>query len=936
MRSGFPVPAGFVITTAAYRAFVARHALGATIEDALRGSDLDGPAACEAAAAVIRRRFAGAPLPPELAVPIRAAHQGLVLSLPGGETTALAVRSSATAEDLPAASFAGQQETVLGVRGGQELHAAVLRCWSSLWGARALAYRARRAVDASDLAMAVVVQVLVPAACAGVLFTADPVSGSRERVVINAAWGLGEPVVSGSVTPDVLVLDKTSGRILSRDFGDRRGMLVAGAGGVRTVSIPPRRRSRPVLSRAQAVALARLGTRIEEALGGPQDIEWAMARGRLWVLQSRPVTARGAREGAPGMGEDWAAPVQGCAQPFDLWTRLDVGERWPDPVTPLTWTFYAPLDQAVFRGAFRDVRSRTLDRVRWTGRFYGRAYLNQGALVHASAEIYGMPRAVSEAIVSGNVPDSPPTRRGWHPWRLLRRSPGMAWLAVQRLRAERTFLRLFPDIEAQVQGFQARELRDGPDGDLWLELARVWRPRCARAFRLHADISVHAGLAIALLDRFLGLSAAPRRTVPELLGGLSGVDSADMVPALWALAGSLAALAPPPAALASPTSLLRHLRDGGDSPAAQAWLDAFGAFLARHGHRCPHAAELLHPRWAEAPAGLIEAILAYLPAPGPDPAEAAARQRRAQAQAVAAVSAGLPPALRAPFRLALRRTQHLVRLRDNGQDHAVQLLLPVRRLLARLGAAWAERGWLGAADDVFFLTVDELARLVEAGSPEAAGLDLAGIGAARRAWRRHWEGTAAPAVLGPEGRPVGRAPGADAPGALTGVPASPGCARGPARVVTSFQAALAVPRGSILVTRATDPGWTPVFPNVAGLVLEIGGTLSHGAIVAREYGLPAVVGVARATERIRDGQFVTVDGTSGRVELGALPGEPDLGAPDPGAPAPEQAGAGEAGPGEAVGPAVRPPQAGEKGGSRQTGSAGKEGGRPHGDDPRCP
>ena len=873
VRTRFPVPPGFVLTTSAYRSFVAHNGLADVIAEVLGALNAGRPEDCREASRAIRFRFEQGSTPPEIAAAIRRAHQDLVRTLPDrSDEPPLAVRSSATAEDLPGASFAGQQETLLNVRGETALQAAVRQCWSSLWTDRAIAYRARQGIDPLTVDLAVVVQVLVAADAAGVLFTADPVTGARDHILINAAWGLGEAVVAGQVTPDTVVVDKATGRVITSARGDQAVMVVASGTGTDTVPVPPERRDQSVLTPDQSAELARLGQEIERLFGAPQDIEWATAAGQVWILQSRPITALDARGVVgPDGTDDWPVPVPRPVHPFDVWSRVDVGERWPDPVTPLTWTFFSPLDEAGFRRSFRDVSDPALARIQWTRRLYGRVYLNEGALIHVSWEAYGLPPSLGQAIVGGNAPAPSAEERRPRLSRLARHLPATLGLLAQRLQAERTFVRLFPQIDAWIDGFLARDLSHADDREVWDELMRVWLPRFRRAFDFHADISIHAGMAVPILQWLLGRCAPPRPSTQDLLGGLSGVYSAEMVLALWELADRLSALTLRPELLGSAPALLSHLRG---LPEARPWLDDLAAFLRRYGHRCANEAELLHPRWHEEPEAVMEAVAGYLRAAGGlDPAAAANRQRGVQREAAAAAAASLPVVLRAPFRAVLRRTQHLVRLRDNGQHYVMKLLLPVRRTFAHLGASWAERGWLGCADDIFFLTMEEIARAVVAGSPEGAGLNMREIVAARRATHARWCGVSAPDVLGSDGRPLALAQGVDVQEHLAGVAASAGRARGTARVVTSLQEALALPAGSILVTRATDPGWTPVFPVLAGLVLEIGGTLSHGAIVAREYGLPAVVGVSRATERIRDGQCVTVDGSSGRVDLERSGGE---------------------------------------------------------------
>jgi pyruvate,water dikinase len=274
-------------------------------------------------------------------------------------------------------------------------------------------------------------------------------------------------------------------------------------------------------------------------------------------------------------------------------------------------------------------------------------------------------------------------------------------------------------------------------------------------------------------------------------------------------------------------------------------------------------AELLYPRWTEAPEQVIQSLTAFLAMENaPVTTNDAAAQRREAA--TAQVAARLNWFQRQNFQRTLARLHRFTRLRDNGQHYVVKLLLPMRHLYAELGRRWAARGWL-AADDIFFLMADELSAVVATGDPAAAGLDLVARAAARRAAYTYWFTQPTPDALDAQGAPV--AVTADNGAILVGMPASPGQVTGRARVVLTPAEATCLEPGDILVTRATDPGWTPVFSIIGGAVLEIGGALSHGAIVAREYGLPAVVNAPQATQRIRDGQMIQVDGSRGQVTL---------------------------------------------------------------------
>jgi pyruvate,water dikinase len=332
--AGLPVPDGFHITTQAYNRFVDENNLQAGIQAALEQVDLDHPATLEAGSAAIQEMFAQAHTPPDLESAIAQAYAGLPGLNAAGEQP-VAVRSSATAEDLPEASFAGQQETYLNVQGTAPVLEAVKRCWASLWTARAIAYRRRQSVAGQGLSLAVVVQTLAPAEAAGILFTANPVNGRREQAMISAAWGLGEAVVGGLVTPDTLIVDKASGVALERQIADKQVMTVRANRGTQEQPVPAELRSAPVLGDEAAAELVRLSCQIETLYGMPMDIEWALAGGHFYILQARPITALPEPE-APATIE-WKLP-----NPKGQYMRGSVVDLLPDPVSPLFATLSIP------------------------------------------------------------------------------------------------------------------------------------------------------------------------------------------------------------------------------------------------------------------------------------------------------------------------------------------------------------------------------------------------------------------------------------------------------------------------------------------------------------------------------------------------------------------------------------------------------------------
>src|SRR5215208_4485080 len=324
-RAGLPVPPGYVVTTTAYDTFVEANGIGDAIVGRTLATRADDPASFEEVAEGIRALFSGGKVPEEMGDEIRAAYQQL------GEDaleTPVAVRSSATAEDLPAMSFAGQQETYLNVRQAEALLERVKNCWASLWTARGMAYRARQGVDPATVSLAVVVQRMVESEAAGVMFTANPSNGRRNEATISAAWGLGESVVSGSVTPDSIVVEKGSGRVISCEISNKEVMTAYTESGTEEQPVPEAQRRQPVLDDEMAVELASYGARIEELYGTPQDIEWALSDGELFILQARPITALPEPMADPPT--DWSVPKTG-----GMYARASIVEQMPDPLSPL-------------------------------------------------------------------------------------------------------------------------------------------------------------------------------------------------------------------------------------------------------------------------------------------------------------------------------------------------------------------------------------------------------------------------------------------------------------------------------------------------------------------------------------------------------------------------------------------------------------------------
>ena len=852
LQAGFPVPPGFCVTTAAY----AEVAQLAGLERILAAAQTDTPEALEHLAAEARGALLDAPIPEQLAAAVRAAYAELSRD---GEPPAVAVRSSATAEDLPDASFAGQQDTYLDVRGEAALLDAIRRCWASLWTDRAVAYRHANTIDQRAVRLAVVVQVMVPSATAGVLFTANPLTGRRQEAVIDAAPGLGEAVVSGVVRPDHFVVDTAADRIVDRTRGDEGSSGAA------------------CLTDRQVLELARLGARVEAHYGAPQDLEWAYdPAGTLWLLQARPITTL----------YTLPAGARADAHHLNVYFSFNVAQGVLGPLTPLGIATFqrfvkvaygsetaVPLAEAGCR-LFVDVTPMLRNRL-WRRLLLRGLSLGEPRTGQAIQGLLDDPRL---------APRSRTASLGAFKtiWGVLSRS-GLSSRALLALRDP-----------AHARAVALREV----DRVLESDRGPVASPDEALD-RVEALLDRLPGLAYGLLRVALPglLSFALARKLAESIGsgdqallvlrGLPYNPTTEMDLELWTLATRLRQ-DPQVAALLldtpAPELAARYLR--GDLPPLVR--REVGQFLDRYGFRGVAEIDLGVPRWRDDPTYLFGVLSNYLrlddPVQAPD-----AQFRRATAEADAAARAIVRRARRAgPFgplrasllRFLFDRARALAGLRERPKFTIVRAFGRCRELLLAVGAHLTRAGRLERPDDVFFLNLAEARQSL-------AGADLRPLVAERRQrYAREQRRRLVPRVLLSDGTTLYGNEQAAESGGLLGTPASPGTYRGRARVILDPAGARLEP-GEVLVAPSTDPGWTPLFLTAGALVMEMGGMMSHGSVVAREYGIPAVVGAIGATTTVQTGQWITVDGTRGVVSLapdggqGSGVGDQRLKSPDP-------------------------------------------------------
>jgi len=856
------VPDGFCVTTAAYELASQQakletilHALAAT-----NASNAGDAARLQEYAATARAALLAVSIPTAIVEAIREDYR---------EPLPVAVRSSATAEDLPFASFAGQQETYLNVIGIEAVLDAVRRCWASLWTDRAVTYRLSNHIDPLTVRLAVVVEHMVNATVAGVLFTANPLTGRRHQAVIDANPGLGEAVVSGAVNPDHFVVNAASGEIVERHLGEKQVLIRAlSTGGTERVESAELSKL-PSLTDEQLVALAKLGMQVEAHFGAPQDIEWAIDdKGKLWLTQARPITT------LFPLPADAPSPEEGVRAYFSA----NVAQGVYGPLTPMGLAFI-------------------------------RLLMASGAALMGfpPANLLAGPAFAKEAAHRLFLDLTPMLRSTfWSPFliKLMEHMEARSAVILERLAADPRFAPIHTPRRAvfrKALGLMVR-LRAAP---LLYFVQDLLNPETARKRFSRLQQQVRALLNELPLDASAEerLAAFERRVqeyFPAILSGfmpvlwlvfglpavagklLNGLATADELQAvlrslpynpttemdleLWQLAHRLREETAVVTLFRErrPEQLAQAYHEGTLPPALQQEL---AGFLRTYGHRGVAEIDLGLPRWSEDPAYLLGVLANYLQLTNPEAAPDVQFQRGARE--AEAMVAELTRRARKHGRLrgmlvhfCLRRMRDLTGLREGPKYTIVLLMAEARRLLMSTGEELVNVGRLEAAGDIFFLTLPE-AHEALAGKDMRAVVRERRLSYERELGRRH-----IPRILLSDGtEPEVEAQsvaGAATNGILKGTPASAGLVTATARVILEPVGARLEP-GEILVAPSTDPGWTPLFLTASGLVMEMGGPMSHGAVVAREYGIPAVVGVTGAIERITTGQRITVDGSQGTV-----------------------------------------------------------------------
>jgi len=839
INAGLPVPDGFHITTEAYRRFISFNDLDKTIEAAVCQVDMNKPSTSERASQLIVEAISQAQIPPEIAGEIVKAYANLP-----GKDPAVAVRSSATAEDLPEASFAGQQESYLNICGAGQLLEATKKCWASLWTSRAISYRLRQGISAEGVALAIVVQLLVPAEVAGILFTANSITGQRNQVLINAAWGLGEAVVGGKVTPDTITVDKETGEVVSYVVADKQVMTIRVNGATEEKSVPESLRKVPALSNEDTRKLNDLGVKIESLYQMPMDIEWTLTDGKLSIVQARPITSLPEEGIAPPT--EWSMP-----DPKSRYMRASIVDLMPDPLSPLFATLgLSAINDGIniLSWDFLKVPENIELNVMLTINGYAyqtASYTPRQWWYLLTRMLPSFPRLLRDGVSwwqEVGYPNYAEVTDRWQMRNFSELSPGELWSGVNEVLG--AFAQHLGTLMASTMGPSAGS--EQLFTNVYEKLVRHDGDPVASTFLMGFD-NIPLKSEKALFDL-----AGWCQDQPTLKAYLIDTPGEELVVDL----GQKEA----------PDNIEQDIWDG--------WQQHFREYLDQFGYSI-YDMDFAKPLPMDEPEPILEMLKLFITGQGKSPYDRQQTYVAKREQAEQMARSRLKGIKRWGFEKALNWAQSQAPLREDGIAE-IGLGYPVlRQILHELGFRIAAAGAIANADDIYWLEQEEVEAMVAALEKNQALSNMIDTVQERKeVWQARKQVTPPPQLppgkkylgfnvegilTGAEGKVEGNM--------IKGIGASPGQVSATARVLHGPEDFDQMQPGDILVASITTPAWTPLFAMASGVVTDIGGPLSHGSIVAREYGIPAILGTGYATKLIHSGQKIAVDGAAGTVTL---------------------------------------------------------------------
>ncbi len=838
ISAGLPVPGGFILLTDSYRHFTDTTGLSEAIDNLISSIDESDLPSMELVSDQIGGLFAKAEIPADIIEAIEKAYRAI------GEPE-VAVRSSATAEDLPGTSFAGQYSTFLNVQGKEELLKAVKECWASLWNYRALSYRVRQGIPNDGLAHGVVVQEMIDAEKSGILFTANPVNGRRDQMLLNSSWGLGEAIVGGEVTPDQWVMDKKEGIILEETVNNKEVMTVRKNRGIEFVPVPEEKRKEVALNSKEVASLLELGNKAEEYFGSPQDLEWAYRDGFFYLVQTRPITSL------------YPLPevVKG-KEDLRIYTNMSLlSQGMQEPLTPLGAHFFiknivAPVKvfnssineesdiwwcQTIGGRVFTDY-TELLRKEKWWGKMINNDYFSDQDPLSAQALLQWLDKNREEITAE--------------------KSPIVPFIIKNIF----SFIKLFgPMLKATVYGsILPLKARD--------KAIRAWDKMAREAYE-GAEKLETISEKLDYIDQQINSFVNNSWVMLSMIApSFRNVETAEKMAAPYLENCDDFRLVEKSLPYNSTTEMgmemmraAKSLAERGEQPTMEQ--EEVINFFKKYGHRSNEEVDIGIPRWHEEPEYILNLIQSYIDNNSYNQglenfAQGAEKAEEAITKICEKLELKGKKRLAAKVEKLLRNYRQIFGLREESKFCLTKIYHMARSLLFEVGTEMQTKGLIDDPSDVFFLDYRDL---------YSAEKLQAKVSANRDAYGRHMN-ISAPRLLSSRGESI-YAASVKVDGALTGIPVSAGVYEGTAKVLFSPDESSKIEKGDVLIAKRTNPAWTPLFLNLGAIVMETGGPISHGAVVAREYGVPAVVGVGEATNIIRDGQRVRVNGETGQVEL---------------------------------------------------------------------
>lgn len=837
---GIRVPDGFCISTEAFKRIIGETPSITELLDQLSLLKLEDRDKIGELSDEIRRVIEGIAIPEDIAEEITRLLSRL------GETHAYAVRSSATAEDLPTASFAGQQDTYLNIIGKQAILQHVSKCWASLFTERAVTYRLQNGFDHRKIYLSVVVQKMIFPQVAGIMFTADPVTGNRKVVSIDASFGLGEALVAGLVNADTYRV--RNGKVIDKKISVKKLAIYAlVAGGTKEQEIVPERQNSQALTDEQIVGLERMGRTIEEHFGRPQDIEWCLVDDTFYIVQSRPITT--------------LFPIpEANDQENHVYLSVGHQQMMTDPMKPLGLSFFLLVTPAPMRKAggrlFVDITQMLASPVsRKT--MIDTLGQHDPLIKDALTTIIERRNFIKLLPDDDEVPSPGNSNRAISTSGFRTQIENDPAIVTDLIRKNQTSVE---DLKQIIQMKSGSELIDFILEDIQ-ELRRIlFDPQSHRVFMAAMDATSWLN---EKMNEWLGEKNAadtlsqsvPNNVTSEM--GLALLDVADVI-------------RPYPEVI----EYLQHVQDDDfldglvRLDGGQATHDAIYGYLDTYGMRCAGEIDITRTRWSEKPASLVPVILnnikIFEPGAGKRKFEQGRQEALKKEQEIVGRLKQLPDGEKKAEET--KRMIDLVRnfmgYREYPKYGMVSRYFVYKQALMKEADRLVQTNVLHEREDIYYLTFQELQEVVRTNELDHQ------IISERKDEYKVYEKLTPPRVITSDGEIIaGEYKRENLPaGAIVGLAVSSGVIEGRARVILAMEDA-DLEDGDILVTSFTDPSWTPLFVSIKGLVTEVGGLMTHGAVIAREYGLPAVVGVENATRRIKDGQRIRVHGTEGFVEI---------------------------------------------------------------------